>query len=164
MPSPCSSIDFITSELQALETFATDEAALRFRLALRWRHISFALTLCAAALAALAAGSSLAEITGNIVAGLLALASAVFAAALGVIDAGANAHRNHTQGCDLLSLLDDVRAFRATKLHALPEDRAQQELRRLNARRDELLRRSGRVSPKTLEVFWGRHAIDGDTG
>lgn len=132
------SADAVRVELENIEEAAKYSGQGQFEQAKLWRAAHLALSVPAAALAAVAGATALASTTGRLAAGIVALVSAGFGAVSSSLDAASRAEAAQTSGNRYLALQSDARVARNVDLPTQSEDDARQSLGELMARREEI--------------------------
>ncbi|MGV9337922.1 SLATT domain-containing protein [Streptomyces sp. NPDC003688] len=127
----------IETEFRRLEESAMYSAQMQFEQTKQWRSVNLALGLPATTLAAVAGTTALAESTGRIAAGILALVSAGFGAVLTTVNASHRMNQAAAAANAYLEIQTAARQAREIDLLTWSPDEARAALAELTARRDE---------------------------
>ncbi|CAM5500078.1 hypothetical protein SRIMHP_42070 (plasmid) [Streptomyces rimosus subsp. rimosus] len=127
----------IASELERLEESAKFSSQSQFEQSKRWRAINLLLGVPASGLAAVAGATALVTTTGRVVAGLVALASAVLGAILTTTNASHRMNQAAAAANAYLEIQTAARQAREIDLPYSSVDEARTVLAELTARRDE---------------------------
>ena len=121
-------------ELLRLEQRVDLSAQVQFARSAYWNALNVILNLLTALLAGLAGVSSLAEVAGQVWAGLLALGAAALAAVNTAVTADRRSSAASTAANEYIEIRDALRHLRRLDLPDAPVDRTRTELRELTNR------------------------------
>lgn len=160
----------IVNELKRLEESAMYSAQMQFEETKFWRGVNLALGLPTSLLAAVAGTTALVESAGRVTAGILALVSAGFGAALTTVNASQRMNRAAAAANAFLEIQTAARQAREIDLPVMSLGEARNVLADLTARRDNQNKASeipgrrayGRAR-STIGRGGQRYAVDEDT-
>src|SRR5579875_2856596 len=121
----------ITDELRRIEEAATYSSQTQFSSAKFWRGLNLALGVPAAALAAVAGTTVLADASNAKTGAIIALISAALTAVMTTLNAAQRAEQSRASANAYLTLQTDARVLRTIDLPALGADEARQRLEEL---------------------------------
>lgn len=136
-PTDADRREAIADELERLEESAKYSAQSQFEQAKRWRVINLWLGVPASGLAAIAGATALVTAAGRVIAGLVALTSAVLGAILTTINASHRMNQAAAAANAYLEIQTAARQAREIDLPSWTMEEARSALAELTARRDE---------------------------
>jgi hypothetical protein len=153
----------IGAELRRLEESAMYSAQGQFEQAKMWRAMNLALGVPAAVLAAVAGVTSLADLAGSLVAGLLALGSASLGGLLTVVNPSQRMNTAGSAANVYLEIQTSARQQREIDLPYQPVEDSRAALAALSARRDEQNKAAEPVAARSYRRAQRNIAAGGQT-
>jgi hypothetical protein len=149
-------------ELLRLEQRVDLSAQVQFTRSAYWNALNVSLNLLTALLAGLAGVSSLAEVAGQVWAGLLALGAAALAAVNTAVTADRRSSAASTAANEYIEIRDALRHLRRLDLPDAPVERARTELRELTNRLHAVNKSDDEESETRQHLFSGHleRAVD----
>lgn len=141
----------IAAEVDRIHESAVWSGQGQFEQMKLWRAMNMVLGIPAAILAAVSGGTGLAATEATRLPAVLALVAAGFGAALTTLNPSRRVAQSQAAGNAYLEIQTDARQFLTIRLSHLGWDEAQEELRTLTARRDEV---NKTADPFSTYAYW----------
>lgn len=141
----------IAQEVDRIHESVLWSSQIQFEQMKLWRWLNVGFGVPAAALAAIAGGTGLADSTNAHTAGILALVAAGFGAALTTLNPSRRVSQAQAAGNAYLELQTDARQLLLIRLAKFSEDDAADALASLTARRNEI---NKTADPPSFYAYW----------